>query len=83
MDIVAMMLFTLLLTPFGAKYYCFESNLRLVLFKKMFFTNKACDVVLKSSKHKEIPFRNEAIFAFTLYFIWTVSSKNVVCLEKR
>ena len=49
-NVVSIMLFTILLTPFYTKDYCFESNLRLVLLKKVFITKKACSVVLKSSK---------------------------------
>ena len=39
---------------------------------------KACNVVLKSSKHESITFPDEFIFMFAPYFIGAISSKIVV-----
>ena len=56
-------------------WYCyyFESNLSLVLHKKvLLIAKKACNIVLQSSKHEEITYLYEFIFVFTSYIIGAI-----------
>ena len=62
-------MFILLFVTIETQQYCyFESNLSVALLIKVFLTKKACNVVLKSSKHQSITFPR-VCFVFILYFI--------------
>ena len=64
-------MFIFLVTPVDTlNCYYFESNVSLI--------NKACHIVLKPSKHKEITFPHEFLFVFIPFIIRMILLKNIV-----